>query len=462
MPKRCLMTAFALFLLLAGPLLAAWEPDFRMTNSLPGQEPSSFANRWLAASGGVVHVVWCDSRGGAMDVFYKRSQDAGATWDADVDLADDPEWSQLCAVDASGQNVHVVWDGDRDVNEEIYVRSSSDGGSSWSGTTRLTVDDAISKTPCVACWQNHVYVTWIDGRTSNGSQVFIKMSSDNGATWTDDAELTDPEIGISAVIAVDDSMVHAVWADFREMTYKVYYKRSFDHGATWSADAALSSDVGMFPSISVSGMDVHTVWTNIENELVYRGSTDGGATWSGEQQLSVNADASAFGSVVSSGPLVHVVWQEDRYASESELAYRLSLDHGATWGDEVRLTDAWGISTYPSLAADGDGVHVSWLDARDTLTEIYYKRNPNGNVPGVAEGRITRPGMRVSLLRPNPVASFARVPGHEAESFVVFDATGRPVQQCSGGRVGAGLAGGVYLLRSTDGGLGPVRFVKLQ
>ena len=88
MPKRCLMTAFALFLLLAGPLLAAWEPDFRMTNSLPGQEPSSFANRWLAASGGVVHVVWCDSRGGAMDVFYKRSQDAGATWDADVDLAD--------------------------------------------------------------------------------------------------------------------------------------------------------------------------------------------------------------------------------------------------------------------------------------------------------------------------------------------------------------------------------------
>jgi hypothetical protein len=460
-PKRHLMTALALFLLLAGPLPAAWEPDFRMTHSLPGQEPSIRANRWLAASGEVLHAVWCDGRGGNMDVFYKRSQDAGTTWDADVDLADDPESSQCCAVAASGQNVHVVWDGNRDGNEEIYIRSSSDGGSSWSGTTRLTVDDAISKMPCVACWQNHVYVTWLDGRTPSGSQVFIKMSSDNGATWTDDTQFTDPEISARAVIAVDDSMVHAVWSDFREMTFNVYYKRSFDHGATWSADASLSNNLGILPSISVSGMNVHVVWTNIENELVYLGSTDGGAMWRGEEQLSVDADASTCGSVVSSGPLVHVVWQEDRYASESELAYRLSRDNGATWGSEVRLTEAEGISTYPSLAADGDGVHVSWLDARDTLNEIYYKRNPNGN-GSVAEGRTARMGTRASLLRPNPVASFARVPGHEDESFVVFDATGRPVQQCSGGRVGAGLAAGVYLLRSTDGGIGPVRFVKPQ
>jgi hypothetical protein len=460
-PQRHLMTAFALFLLLAGPLPAAWEPDFRMTHSLPGQEPSSMANRWLAASGGVLHVVWCDSSGGDMDVFYKRSQDGGATWDADVDLADDHESSQWCAVAASGRNVHVVWDGDRDGNQEIYIRSSSDGGSTWSGTTRLTVDDSISKLPCVACWQNHVYVTWLDGRTPSRSQVFIKMSSDNGATWTDDAEFTDPEIGARAVIAVDDSMVHAVWSDFREMTFNVFYKRSFDHGATWSADASLSSDMGVLPSISVSGMDVHVVWTTIENELVYLRSTDGGTMWGGDAQLSMDADASTCGSVVSSGPLVHVVWQENRYASESELAYRLSRDHGNNWGSEVRLTEAEGASTFPSLAADGDAVHVSWLDARDTLNEVYYKRNPNGN-GGVAEGRTERTGTPASPLRPNPVARSTRVVGHEDESFVVFDATGRPVQQCSGGRVGAGLAAGVYLLRSTDGEFGPVRFVKLQ
>lgn len=458
------MTAFALCLLLAGPLLAEWEPDFRMTYSQPGLEPQTFANRWLAASNGVVHVVWGDGRGVSGDVFYKRSPDGGATWDADFDVVEDSEYSQQCAVAAHGQNVHMVWDGNRDENEEIYIRSSADGGSSWSGTTRLTVDDAISKLPTVACWGEHIHVAWWDGRSPGGGSIYFKTSSDNGASWTGDALLTDPVDGGAVALAVDDSMVHAVWADFREMGFRIYYKRSFDHGATWTADAPLSAETGMFPSISVSGMDVHAAWQDYAGETWYRGSTDGGETWSGDQLLTVqDGYSSDLPSVFSSGPLVHLVWAENSYdQSGPELAYRLSRDHGTTWGGELRLTTAEHFSNLPQLAADGDGLHVSWWDARDTFPEIYYKRNPDGNVPGVAEGRSARPGAWASLLRPNPVLSYARVPGHEAEPFVVLDAAGRPVQECSGDRVGAGLPAGVYLLRSANGGLGPVRFVKLQ
>lgn len=462
MRNKCLFASVLACLVLAGPLMAAWEPDFRMTNSIPGQEPSSFAARWLAASDGKVHVVWCDSRNASMDVFYKRSTDAGATWEADVNIADNPEWAQQCAVAASGDNVYIAWDGDRDVNEEIYLRASTDGGASWGETQRMTVDDAQSMAPTLACWGSYVYLAWADTRTPDGPTLFYRMSEDNGSTWTAEAPLTDPEIGVGATIAVDDSMVHAAWYDFREGNYRAYYKRSFDHGASWSGDEPLSVAFGMYPSISVSGMDVHAVWTNSENELAYRGSTDGGTTWSPEQQLSIAADASTFGSVYCSGPMVHVVWHEGRYANESELAYRLSQDHGATWGEEIRLTDAWGVSTYPSLGADGDGVHVSWLDARDTINEVYYKRNPDGNVPGVSEGGQVRNAAPALAVVPNPFSGTARVAGHENETFVVFDAAGRATGRTSGARIGDGLAAGVYLLRSADRKLGPVRFVKLQ
>jgi hypothetical protein len=47
-------------------------------------------------------VVWCDGRGVSGDVFYKRSLDAGATWEADFDVVEDSEYSQTSAVAAHG------------------------------------------------------------------------------------------------------------------------------------------------------------------------------------------------------------------------------------------------------------------------------------------------------------------------------------------------------------------------
>jgi len=459
MQKTAVTATVLLCLVLCGPLAAAWEPDFRLTNSQPGLGPYSFANRWLAASAGVVHVAWCDGRGENGDVFYKRSTDAGATWQADFDVVADSEYSQTCAIAAHGQNVHLVWDGDRSGFEDIYARSSHDAGAGWGGTAQLMNDPAISRTPSIACWENYAYIVWPDNVDPGEEGIYFSMSTDAGATWTAAARFADRWIQIGSVIAVEDSMVHAVWMDFRDMTYRVYYKRSFDHGATWTTDEALSSGSGLFASASVTGMNVHVVWTNIENELVYVHSTDGGASWGTEQQLSVADEfPSTFASVASSGPLVHVVWQENRYGGESEVAYRLSRDGGATWQDEVRLTEAGGQSDFPQVAADGNAVHVTWWDTREGEPELYYKRNPDGNVPGVAEGRVGRPQPAIALA-PNPFAGCAQVPGRAAERFVVFDAAGRPVQQCSGSRVGAGLAAGVYVLRGARSGM--ARFVKL-
>jgi hypothetical protein len=50
------------------------------------------------------------------------------------------------------------------------------------------------------------------------------------------------------------------------------------------------------------------------------------------------------------------------------------------------------------------------------------------------------------LVRPNPLTSFARVSGHETESFAISDITGRQVAICRGDRVGEGLRPGVYFV----------------
>ena len=49
-------------------------------------------------------------------------------------------------------------------------------------------------------------------------------------------------------------------------------------------------------------------------------------------------------------------------------------------------------------------------------------------------------------VQPNPFSSFAVVPGHETERFILSDISGRQVGISSGSRIGEGLAPGVYFL----------------
>jgi len=65
-------------------------------------------------------------------------------------------------------------------------------------------------------------------------------------------------------------------------------------------------------------------------------------------------------------------------------------------------------------------------------------------------------------IEPNPFATFASVPGHEKESFALYDISGRPVGIFRGNRIGAGLAAGVYFVKSETGLSAPQRIVKIR
>ncbi len=449
-------------LMIAGTLEAMWEPDFRLTSSLSGQGPCTFSMRWLAAAGDNVHVIWGDRRDFNLDVYYKRSTNGGATWRNDVNLADTSATSEWPTIAATGANVYAAWTDDRAGNDEIFFRRSTNSGASWSSAVRLTFNDSISYSPTLACWGEYVYLLWVDGRMRSEYQVFFKISSDRGQTWTQDKELSESGKALYPTIAVWDSMVHAAWVDEREVSYKVYYKHSFDRGVTWSSDMALSSRVGVFPSISVCGMGVHVVWTSIEGEVMYRGSADGGRTWGPEVQLSQPNFGSSSPTVYASGQLVHVAWQEDWYAPQSEIAYRLSRDYGNTWRGEERLTYADGASYLPSLTAEGERVHLVWMDCRHgTTAEAYYKRNPDGNVPAIEEREPVGREVHMLMLVPNPSAGPAQSPGREEEVFTVFDVSGRRVGRYYGRAIGNGLEPGVYIVHGQESGEA-ARFVKLR
>jgi hypothetical protein len=125
-----------------------------------------------------------------------------------------------------GQVVHVVWDDQRDGNREIYYKRSTDGGSSWSGDSRLTNNSAASESPSVTVSGSVVHVVWYDKRDGN-QEIYHKRSTDGGLSWEADNQLTqDAADSWNPSAAMSGSSVHVVWHDVRDGNAEMYYKRN--------------------------------------------------------------------------------------------------------------------------------------------------------------------------------------------------------------------------------------------
>jgi hypothetical protein len=392
MYRTVILTAIVVGLIMPTGLVAQWEPDVRLTDDA-FESVTSFNNAWcVACSGNTVHVVWHDDRGGDSQIYYKRSTDNGTTWGPDTDLTVDPAWSERPSITVCDTIVHVVWYDGRLGPPRIFYKRSLDSGTSWGPDVSLTPTAGVSYHPSVAVSDSIVHVAWTD--MSAGPQIYYTRSLDNGTTWETDRLITPaaPPAGKNlASVAVSDSVVHVTWMDMRAAP-QIYYTRSLDYGVTWETDRSISPVSSQFPSVAVSGSTVHVAYADFRlgasaPQIYYLRSLDDGTNW--ETEVMVSGDtASWYPSIAVSGSNVHVVWPDNRNGDPSEIYYRCSFDNGTNWGSEARLTDNPSESREPSVAVSDSAVHAVWHDNRDGNWEIYYKRNPTGNI-GIAEQKKT-------------------------------------------------------------------------
>ena len=92
--------------------------------------------------------------------------------------------------------------------------------------------------------------------------------------------------------------------------------------------------------------------------------------------------------IAANGDLVHVVWLDERDGN-FEIYYKRSTDGGSSWGPDTRLTNNTASSDYPSVSVSGSVVHIVWRDNRDGNAEIYYNRSTDGGVSWGADTRLT-------------------------------------------------------------------------
>jgi protein-S-isoprenylcysteine O-methyltransferase Ste14 len=348
-------------------------------------------NPVIAVDGsGTVYVSWQDDLYGNNEIFVKKTADGGATWTGPYRVTNNGGNSRNPAllVDGSG-TVYVAWQDDMKGNNDIYMKKSSDGGATWAGPYRITNNAGNSQNPVLAVDNaGAVYVAWQDDLYGN-NDIYVKKTADGGATWAGPYWVTNTTGNSQKPVQAVDSTgtVYTAWQGDVNGNNEIFVKKSTDGGATWGAPYRVTNNTGNSRN-PVLGADnagaVYVAWQddlNGNNDIYMKKSSDGGATWAGPYRVTSNAGNSQNPVLaVDSVGTVYVAWQDD-VNGNNDIYVKKTADGGATWAGPYRVTSNAGNSQNPVLAVDGNNtVYVTWQDDQYVSIEAFSKNSADGGL----------------------------------------------------------------------------------
>ncbi len=191
-----------------------YAQDFASVIVNPAAGPGwSLAGGATVDSSGDVYFAWTayarqDLSKRPVSIYVSRSTDAGKIWNTvlhDVSSAPPGCAAQGCeaaylgaqvalASDAAG-TVYALWNAGTAHGgpERIYFSSSTTGGASWSAKADVsTADDQVEHCfPAITAGAaGDVRIAWMDTRNSPLWNVFQRSSSNGGATWSTESQLS--------------------------------------------------------------------------------------------------------------------------------------------------------------------------------------------------------------------------------------------------------------------------------
>ena len=291
---------------------------------------------------GFLWIFWSRKIIDRYNLFYVKSANSGVSWSQETQLtANGSANLGVSAFQVADGAVWVVWASDRTGNYDLYYKFSSDFGVSWSDDTQLTFDSGKDLKPVICQMSDEsIWIVWSSSR-SGGYDIYAKTSSDNGASWSDAIRLTmDSSLDkMPSIAQMSNGVIWVVWASDRTGNYDLYYKVSSDLGVSWSDDTQLTSG----PKIDSNPCALQTadgkIWVFLSrraptetatDDIHYISSSDGGATWQGSFQFTTDKYDDVWPSVVQTRLMkMWVVWTSDRADQPDwgnyDIYYRTSL-----------------------------------------------------------------------------------------------------------------------------------------
>jgi hypothetical protein len=325
-------------------------------------------------------------------------------WGPDIRLTyfDDPR-AHNPEIAVYGDNVYVTWF--KLYEEKIYFLRSTNGGGAWYENVQIYDNSTYNAVlPQISAWGDNVYVVYRAWRPYQG--IYLKRSTDNGATWQETQRLyyTARNYGGVPVVTSNSNNVYVVFRIQIDYTppqdWDYYLVRSSDFGQSWS-DTIFVSDTtasGLGPDLSINDSGLHLIRgkglpSSSTIEILYNRSIDEGDNWEGPYLLSHYDTSGSFWPQIAAWGDSNVIvsWTDYKYspyAWTGDAFICRSTDNGNTWSNPVQMTDLHLVKA-TDISADGDTVLLTYSDFRYGDREIMANISYDGGVTWEGEVRLT-------------------------------------------------------------------------
>lgn len=226
---------------------SSWTVDARLTVDA---DSTADKEACLALSGNNRYIVWTRMSLRTYDeqTWFMRSANGGTTWEPRHPVTDDTTKQNQPMVAAAGPDVHVCWWDGRPGGYGIWYRRSTDNGATWDAGRYLADTTYGSDYPAIAAAGGNVHLTY---RAAPAGQLVTdyRSSTDNGQTWSAETALTTVAGMGTATIAAAGSRAHLLFYDNRDGNFEVYHKRNLTAGGVEEAPSADARTPSFGPTV---------------------------------------------------------------------------------------------------------------------------------------------------------------------------------------------------------------------
>ncbi len=294
-----------------------------------------------------------------------------------------------------GNYIIVVYEGVEEGRTGIYASISFNGGYKYLPPVKIAdIKSDIGSNPHPAVSSTGIItVAWQNmDEKSSASKIYYSVSKDFGANWSVPVKPNsdfDMEV-IPRVYYDSRNVLHLFFQAFKGGEFNIYHTVSPD-GLKFEKPESLIDlksklKGAFFPAIYFNENVIGVVWQgkadNFNDDLFFIKSGNYGRSWSDSVKITNSKGSNSSPDIVINDGIVYMVYQNNDSKSWSVKLTR-GINDGSKWDVEPILVSQTDSNCYnPKISiynADsrsdlkGDLI-ISWHDARDKVSGVFYRR----------------------------------------------------------------------------------------